>query len=188
VKIIVGLGNPGERYARTRHNVGFRVVDEIAARWRLTEWQEKYDALVGDWRRRDERVLLVKPQTHMNLSGGAVRRIFRYLPATAADLVVVYDDLDLPFGRIRVRSKGGAAGHRGVVSIMQAVGRDDFLRVRVGIGRPPPGIEATDFVLASFSPSERGELAGVLAKAATAVECLLDEGPQRAMENFNRAD
>ncbi|MBI2986974.1 MAG: aminoacyl-tRNA hydrolase [Deltaproteobacteria bacterium] len=187
MKVVLGLGNPGKKYARTRHNMGFLVVDRIATENRVTVKQRRQDSLIGGWQTDGKRVLLVKPQTFMNHSGEAVRQLLRLFPFTAKDLIVIHDDLDLPFGRIRIRPRGGAGGHRGMLSILEAVGEEAFFRVRVGIGRPPPGVDPTDYVLEPFSPEERSALEQVLSRAAEAVTCLLGEGPQRAMEAFNRA-
>jgi len=186
VKAVLGLGNPGKRYERTRHNVGFLVVDRIAAGNRVAVRQKRCQSLVGDRRKHGERTLLVKPQTYMNHTGEAVRDLVQRFSLGVKDLVVVYDDLDLAFGRIRIRVRGGAGGHRGVHSILESLGEEGFCRVRVGIGCPPPGVDPTDFVLEVFSPEERAELDEIVSRAADAVEWLLKEGPQRAMDRFNR--
>ena len=183
----MGLGNPGKKYERTRHNSGFLVVDRIAAEKRIPVKARKYESVVGNWQIGGERVLLVKPQTYMNQSGHALKSLLRYLPIGVQDLVIIHDDLDLPFGRIRIRSKGGAGGHRGVLSILEVLGEEDFFRVRVGIGRPPAGMDPTDYVLDAFSPDEAARLDDVLGRASAAIECLLQEGSRRAMEKFNRA-
>lgn len=188
MKLVLGLGNPGRQYERTRHNLGFMVVDRVAAAKKVAITKKKYRSLLGDWQAAEEKVLLVKPQTFMNRSGEAVRDLLRYLPAEVKDLVVIHDDLDLPFGRIRIRARGGAAGHRGLLSVLEALGEEGFCRVRVGIGRPPPGVDPTDFVLQGFSREEAAKLEPVVSRAADAVECLLEKGSQRAMEIFNRTD
>ena len=188
VKLIVGLGNPGKKYERTRHNIGFLVVDRLAAKNSIVLTKKKYDSLVGDWNSGGERVLLVKPQTYMNRSGQALRSLLRYLPVEAGDLVLIHDDLDLPFGRIRIRQRGGAGGHRGMVSVLEALGEEAFFRLRVGIGRPPTGVEPTDFVLENFSPGELAQLDEIISRATDAVECLLRDGARRAMEKFNRSE
>ena len=188
MKVILGLGNPGRKYARTRHNLGFLVVDRIASENCIPVKKRKFDSLIGKWKTGGEEILLVKPQTFMNHSGKAIRQLLRSFPITVKDLVVIHDDLDLPFGRIRIRPRGGAGGHRGVVSILETLGEESFLRVRVGIGRPRPGMDPTDFVLETFSSEESSRLGQVVARAADAVGCLLAEGPQRAMETFNQAE
>jgi PTH1 family peptidyl-tRNA hydrolase len=187
VKVVLGLGNPGKKYVQTRHNLGFLVLEQIAAENRVAVKRKKLGSLIGEWRTSAEQVLLVKPQTFMNRSGEAVSDLLLHFPFTVADLIVIHDDLDLPFGRIRIRRGGGAGGHRGVMSIMETLGEEDFFRVRVGIGRPPAGVDPTDYVLEPFSPEERLTLEQVVSRAANAVDCLLKEGPQRAMEKFNRA-
>ena len=168
--------------------MGFLVVDRIAVQHRVTIKKKICNSLVWEWHVDGERVLLVKPQTFMNCSGEALRDLLRKYPASTQDIIVVHDDLDLPFGRIRIRARGGAGGHRGVLSLIESLGGEDFQRVRIGIGRPPPGVEPTDFVLESFSEQEAGELNAVVSRAVDAVACLLQQGPRRAMELFNRAE
>lgn len=168
--------------------MGYLVVDRIALEKSVAVKEKKYHSLIASWQVDGERVLLVKPQTYMNQSGETVRHLLRYLPVEAEDLVVIHDDLDLPFGRIRIRKRGSAGGHRGVSSILEALGEENFFRVRVGIGRPPASVDPTDYVLERFSAAEAAGLEDVIARAAEAVKCLLDEGSQRAMEKFNRAD
>jgi PTH1 family peptidyl-tRNA hydrolase len=186
VKLVVGLGNPGKKYERTRHNLGFTIVDRIAAAHRVKVTKKLYDALVGDWIVGGERVLLAKPQSYMNLSGERVKELMRGSGITSEELVVVYDELDLPFGKIRIRPRGGAAGHRGLHSIIESLGGAPFYRVRVGIGRPPLGIDPAEFVLERFSPEELQRLEDIIPVAIEAIECLLREGGRRAMEQFNR--
>lgn len=188
MKVVLGLGNPGRKYSRSRHNLGFLVVDRIAAEERVAIKQKSCRSLIGQWLFKDEKVLLVKPQTYMNQSGKAVEELCRAYSLGLEDLAVIHDDLDLPFGRIRVRPRGGAGGHRGVSSILESLGGKDFYRIRVGIGRPPEGTDPTDFVLQPFSPEEIVELDEMVGKAAGAVRCLLEEGAHRAMQEFNRAD
>jgi PTH1 family peptidyl-tRNA hydrolase len=188
VKLIVGLGNPGRKYDRTRHNIGFRVVDDIAQKNRVAVKKRSCDSLVGELINVGEPVLLAKPQTYMNLSGPAVKALLKSTRSSPENLVVIYDELDLPFGRIRVRQKGSAAGHRGAMSIMETLAGAPFYRVRVGIGRPPQGVEPADFVLQPFSPDEVEQLDAVVARAANAALCILQEGGDRAMEKFNRVD
>ena len=188
MKLIVGLGNPGRKYDRTRHNIGFRVVDDIAQKNGVAVKKRSCDSLVGELINVGEPVLLAKPQTYMNLSGPAVKALLKSTRSSPENLVVIYDELDLPFGRIRVRQKGSAAGHRGAMSIMETLAGAPFYRVRVGIGRPPQGVEPADFVLQPFSPDEVEQLDAVVARAANAALCILQEGGDRAMEKFNRVD
>ncbi|MDQ2933774.1 MAG: aminoacyl-tRNA hydrolase [Chloroflexota bacterium] len=187
MKVISGLGNPGERYRLTRHNVGFRVVDLLADRWRLTgkgsvrEGAARLEAPLPDGR-----VLLVKPMKFMNLSGGPLKAAMRHTDADpAVDLLVIADDVDLPLGRIRLRRSGSAGGHNGLRDIITAFGSNEFARLRVGIGR---GGETVDHVLATFKPDER-ELAEVaIGTAADAAELWLREGIDEAMNAFNGTD
>ena len=187
MKLIVGLGNPGKRYERTRHNLGFLIVDSIAKENEVALKRKLCGALVGEFSDQGERFLFVKPQTYMNRSGEPVKALLRRFHATANDVVVVYDDLDLPFGRIRIRSKGSAGGHRGVVSVMEELAGAPFYRVRVGIGRPAQGVDPVDYVLQPFNAEESAALGAVISRAAEAVMFLLCEGSQQAMERFNRA-
>ena len=187
MKLVVGLGNPGKRYERARHNLGFLVVDRIARQKQVTIKEELCNALVGEWVNQGERILLVKPQIYMNRSGESVKALLDHFRATPGDLTVIYDDLDLAFGRLRIRPGGGAGGHRGVLSIMESLVGDQFYRVRVGIGRPPDGVDAVDFVLNLFSSQEVERLDELVSRASEAVVSLLQEGGRRAMEQFNRA-
>ena len=186
MKLVVGLGNPGRNYERTRHNLGFLIVDQIARQNQVALKKELCDALVGEWWGDAQRTLLAKPQAFMNRSGESVKGLLDHFCSTPDDLVVIHDDLDLAFGRIRIRPGGGAGGHRGVLSIMESLGGAQFYRIRVGIGRPPDGIDPTDFVLEPFTSEELGQLDKLVSRAAEAVVTLLREGGKRAMEQFNR--
>jgi PTH1 family peptidyl-tRNA hydrolase len=187
VKLVVGLGNPGRKYERTRHNLGFLVIDRIATKNEVVVKKKLCNALTGEWSSSGEKILLVKPQTYMNRSGQAVKGLIREFSASPEDLVAICDDLDLPFGRIRIRSKGSAGGHRGLLSIMESVAGAPFYRIRIGIGRPPEGANAEDYVLEPFNSQEVSELSDLVSRAADAVLTLLKDGGQRAMERFNRA-
>jgi PTH1 family peptidyl-tRNA hydrolase len=187
VKVILGLGNPGERYERTRHNLGFLVVDQFASLKKIPIVERKYGSLLGELQQDGEKLLLVKPLTFMNRSGDAVRALFRYRPVMVSDLTVVHDDLDLEFGRIRIRPGGGPGGHRGVLSIMETLGNEGFVRMRIGIGRPPSGWDPADFVLQPFSLQERAGLDRIVSKAVDALDMLLTDGCKAAMDKFNRA-
>ena len=188
MKIVAGLGNPGREYIFTRHNLGFWTADELARRWGIGAWQTRFDALAAEYRRdrEAEPVLLLKPQTYMNLSGVAVAAALRWYKLSPADLTVIYDDVDLPFGRLRVRTGGSAGGHRGVESIIVHVGAEDFNRVRIGVGRPPGGVDTAAHVLCQMNAGERQTAAAAVSLAADAVECLLAYGPAKAMNQFNR--
>ena len=186
MKLVVGLGNPGRKHERTRHNLGFLIIDQIARQNRVTIKKKLCEALVGEWSNDGETVLLAKPQTYMNRSGESVQCLLDYFRSAPEDLIVIYDDLDLAFGRIRIRPTGGAGGHRGVVSILESLSGAQFYRVRVGIGRPPQGMDPVDFVLEHFTLQEIDQLDEVVSRASDAVVSLLREGGQRAMEQYNR--
>ena len=187
MKLVVGLGNPGEQYQDTRHNLGFLVVDQLAKRYSIAVERNLCDALIGETLCNDTNVLMAKPQTFMNRSGAVVKGLLDEFGGTADDLMIVYDDLDLPFGRIRIRTHGSAGGHRGVLSITESLADELFCRVRLGIGRPLEGKAAVDYVLEPFSADETRLLSEYVERAAAAVDCLLHDGAQRAMEVFNRA-
>lgn len=187
MNLVVGLGNPGIKYQSTRHNLGFLVVDQLAKQYNIAVERKLCDALVGAGFTNGEKVIVAKPQTFMNRSGSAVEGLLQNYGGTATDLVVVYDDLDLPFGRIRIRPQGSAGGHRGILSIMESLAGARFCRVRVGIGRPPAGKDGADYVLEAFSADEMSHLSEIIDRAAASVDCLLRDGAERAMEVFNRA-
>ena len=186
MKLIIGLGNPGREYGNTRHNVGFEVLDELVRRtevtlrrsWTVPAWTGKAEV-------EGEGVLLVKPRTFMNRSGQAVAAVMRKRGLQRADVIVVLDDLELPRGQIRIRKKGGAGGHKGLQSLIQALGADDFVRVRVGIGPRPAGEELVDHVLARFTAEERREMEKAVEIAADAVAAVVRDGVDKAMNEFN---
>ena len=188
MKLVVGLGNPGRRYARTRHNLGFLLLDRIAEVRGIRIGDDRCESLVGrgEWER--ESLVLAKPQTYMNNSGVAAAALLRRFRVRGADLVVAYDDLDLPFGRLRIRCGGSAGGHRGLASILQHVADRDFVRLRMGIGRPPAGVDPVEYVLSRFSAEEQQSLEEVLSRAEEALESIVLKGPVRAMEDFNRQE
>src|SRR6478752_551890 len=168
--LVVGLGNPGPDYAATRHNVGFRVLDVLGARVGGRFAKHRSGADVLDGRLAGQRVVLAKPRSYMNVSGAPVVNALRYFSIPTNELIVVHDDLDLPFGTVRLKRGGGEGGHNGLRSISTSLGTKDYHRVRVGIGRPPGRMDAADFVLRDFSPTERKELPFVIDEAADAVE------------------
>jgi PTH1 family peptidyl-tRNA hydrolase len=186
MKIIVGLGNPGKKYERTRHNAGFMAVDELAKSLHVDISQEKQSAFIGKARIDTNDTVLVKPQTFMNDSGRAVGAVLRDTYAGVGDLIVLHDELDLPLGSVRIKIGGGHGGHNGLRSIIELVGSSDFIRVRLGIGRPTPGMDAADYVLSPFLAEERQMLPDVMARAADAVRVIVLEGPKRAMNIFNQ--
>ncbi len=183
--LVVGLGNPGDEYARTRHNLGFMVVDELAGRGKAGPARDKMGAEVCEGQLVGQRLLLCKPMQFMNVSGEAVGRVAGFWKVPADHLVVVYDDLDLPFGQLRLAGGGGHGGHNGIRSIIATMGRE-FFRVRVGIGRPGGSEDASRRVLGGFSKQEQQELPFVVTEAADAVELLLREGLTAAMNRFNK--
>ncbi len=185
MKLIVGLGNPGREYSETRHNIGWMVLDVLAKRWE-GNWRLKDNAEVLEARREGEVLLLVKPQTYMNLSGEAVAPLARFYKVPAEDVIVIYDDMDLPTGKLRLRMKGGSGGHRGIESLLYHLRQDTFNRVRLGIGRPPVGWAVPDYVLSRFHQEEQEDLNSALEKAADAVEGILKLGMSNAMNRFNR--
>jgi peptidyl-tRNA hydrolase, PTH1 family len=185
MKVIVGLGNPGGSYERSRHNVGFRVLDQLAARHRLRFSRRQYKSAVAEGSIRGERVVLMKPQTYMNLSGEAVQRARRGLGIEPEQFLVVYDDLDLPVGRLRVLQGGGAGGHHGVESIIEALGAKAFPRIRVGVGRPGSRHANVEYLLDSLTPEEASVLSESVARATDAAEVALCDGISAAMNLFN---
>jgi|DewCreStandDraft_1066081.scaffolds.fasta_scaffold07711_2 PTH1 family peptidyl-tRNA hydrolase len=185
MKAVVGLGNPGRAYIRTRHNLGFRVVDRLAEITGVSIERVEAEALVGEAHIEDVAVLLVKPQTYMNLSGRAVGEVVRRYGIPLPELLVVLDDLDLPLGTIRIRRKGSAGGHRGLQSVIEALSSSAFPRLRLGI-RPASPIEDTvAFVLSPFEPDEEPIVEGMIERAVAAVRVWVREGIERAMAEFN---
>lgn len=184
--LVVGLGNPGPDYAETRHNIGFAVVELLAARaggGRFSKHKTNADVLEG--RLAGRRVVFAKPRTYMNVSGGPVAGLVKYFSVPPADLVIVYDELDLDFGVIRLKFGGGEGGHNGARSVSSAVGTRDYSRVRFGIGRPPGRQDPADFVLKRFSGAERKELDFAVDLAADATEALLASGLEAAQNKFH---
>lgn len=193
MKLVVGLGNPGSRYAGTRHNAGFRVLERFAERLGVALDEERFQGRFGKgWLSASEgpseAVGLLEPLTFMNRSGAAVAEALAALPVAdpARDLLLVVDDVDLPFGRLRLRPSGGAGGQRGLADVIAVLGRQDFPRLRFGIGRPEGGLETAEWVLSSFSSDEASRLSGLVSAASEAIEVALLEGVPAAMNRFNR--
>lgn len=180
--MVVGLGNPGPEYEGSRHNVGFAVVEQLARRWSLPLGAVRDGVRRGQGVVADRPVMLIEPLLYMNRSGPALRSAAGALEP--ADLMVIHDDLDLDAGCVRVKRGGGTAGHRGLDSVVECFG-SEFLRVRIGIGRPPQGSDAIEHVLSQFGNEEREVIAGAIKRAVEAVECILVEGSERAMNTFN---
>lgn len=183
--LVVGLGNPGSQYAGTRHNIGFQVVDELLTRWKAPPPRDKFGAELTEATVAGDKVLFCKPQEFMNVSGQAVARVAQFWKVAPKETVVVYDDLDLPFGRLKLGTGGGHGGHNGMRSILADWGTPDFLRVRVGIGRPPAGHDSAGYVLGHFSRAEQADLPQVVTGAAEAVETIVRSGLAVAMNKFN---
>lgn len=187
MRLIVGLGNPGPQYAWTRHNLGFMAVAALSEDWRIPLKSHKMDAVWGQGRVSGEVVVLAQPTTYMNLSGRAVSRLLNYWKLMPSDLVVLHDDLDVPLGRLKLALGGGPGGHRGVLSIMNALDTPDFYRVKMGIGRPPEGMAAEAYVLQPFARQELEEAAGLVERAVQAVKVFLVEGLAAAQNRFHGA-
>jgi peptidyl-tRNA hydrolase, PTH1 family len=183
--LVIGLGNPGRQYERSRHNMGFLVVDELARRQggRITDRAAK--SMTGRVRLSDRELVLAKPQTMMNLSGQAAKALLAKYQVPLDRTLVVHDELDLPFGRLRIRKGGSSAGNHGLDSLIASLGTSAFVRYRVGIGRPPG--DGVDYVLSPFTESEREQLPAVIGRVADAVELAIENGVDRAMTDFNRA-
>ena len=185
MRIIVGLGNPGGRYAGTRHNIGFRCVDAIAHSWGIPISQRRAKAVLGIGRHLEQDVVLAKPRTFMNNSGEGVGYLLTRFSAQPSDLLVVYDEMALPLGRLRVRAAGSDAGHNGIRSIIDALNTQDFPRMRIGIGRPEQVGGNISHVLDRFSPEEEKVIAQMVEQVILAGECLLEENLDRVMNRFN---
>ena len=186
MKVIVGLGNIGKEYEKTRHNIGFMVVDELAKRWEVTGWQNKWQAEIATCFLANK-VLLVKPTTYMNLSGNAVRDIVKFYNVKVQDIAFIQDDLDLPCGKIRIRSKGSAGGHNGIRSLIQNLASEDFARFRIGIGHPDnERKKVVNYVLEPFSKAEQELISEAVAQTAAALELFLKEDISLVMNRFNK--
>ena len=187
MRLIVGLGNPGREYAATPHNLGFGVIEQLAGQARIRSRQEQAHSVVQRGRLDGQEVLLAQPLTYMNLSGPAVAELLRANGLTPAELIVVLDDVALPFGQLRIRERGSAGGHRGLESVLVALGTDEVIRLRLGIqpAEAPVG-DLADYVLAPMDDEQRRQAEEMIRQAAEAVRVILREGPQRAMERFNR--
>ena len=186
VYLIAGLGNPGPKYASNRHNVGFRCLEHLAAQHSLTFDRQQKKALVATGSIQGQRVVLAKPQTYMNDSGRAVVPLARFYKVEPEHMMVVYDDLDLPLGTVRLRPEGGSGGHKGMRSIIKHLGAQEFPRLRIGIGRPPGRMDPAAYVLQDLSTEEEPLLQEVLAHAAAAIEIWLEQGIETAMNQYNR--
>lgn len=185
--IIVGLGNPGKDYENTRHNIGFMVIDEAAGKYNISVSEKKHKAIIGKGYIGGQKVILVKPQTYMNLSGESVRDIIDYYKIEEkTELIVISDDISLDVGQLRIRKKGSAGGHNGLKNIILHLGHDEFQRIRMGVGEKPSGYDLADYVLGHFSGEEKAQIADAVKKAAEALEVIITEGPDAAMNQFNK--
>lgn len=172
-----------KKYSDTRHNIGFRALEEIARRFPIEKEESRFDAIIGHIRVAGEKTLLVKPLTYMNLSGKAVWPLMRWFKLDLSDLIVIYDDMDLSPGTLRLRAQGGSGGHKGMASIIECLGSKEFARIRIGIGRPDD--EAIDWVLGKFNRAEQKLMEEIMGRAAAAVECWVKQGIDRAMNEYN---
>jgi len=188
MRLIVGLGNPGSQYENTRHNAGFMVVDKLAGEFGISVNKNKFDVRYGRGAIEGHEVMLAKPMAFMNRSGWPVQKLAAYFKINSKDLMVVHDDIDLAFGRLQIKEKGGHGGHKGLQSIINAVGQDEFVRLRVGIGRSEVGGSVSDFVLGPFFGDESKRLDSVLIRARDAVVTILTEGSKVGMNLFNKKE
>ena len=186
MKIFVGLGNPGAEYASTKHNVGFMLADKLAAEIGADNWRSNFNALIAENFFEGEKILIVKPQTFMNLSGEAVQPVADFYKIELENLIVAHDDMDIPVGTIRLRPKGSSGGHRGINSIIQHFGGvQNFPRVRIGIGRPPANWSVNNHVLSSFNAEDAPKISAAIESLVPAVICFFREGINNAMNKFN---
>ena len=181
VKLIAGLGNPGSTYDATRHNVGFMAVDALGTLYDIAIQTAKFNAVYGSGRGEGRKLVLLKPLTFMNLSGEAVGQAARYFDIAADDIIIIHDELDLPFGTIKLKTQGGSAGHRGVASVARHLQTDQFIRIRVGIGKPEPPLQPADYVLQRFSDAESRMLEGVIEGVTACTQLILAQGIDQAM-------
>ncbi len=186
MNLIVGLGNPGDNYQLTRHNMGFMVINYLAQLYGIRVNKRGCLSLYGEGKFNNQKVLLAKPRTFMNRSGGAVKKLLDFFKVKLIDLMVIHDDIDLEFGRLRIVDGGGHGGHKGVFSIIETINSQDFKRVKIGIGRPGYDESIEDYVLSPFYPDESDRLSQVITRAGEAVETIILKGPSQAMTYFNK--
>ncbi len=188
MRLIVGLGNPGAQYENTRHNAGFMVVDKLAGEFGISVNKNKFDVRFGRGDIEDQAVMLAKPMAFMNRSGSPVQKLSAYFKIQSKDLIVIHDDIDLAFGRLKIKEKGGHGGHKGLKSIIHAVGEDAFVRLRIGVGRSETGSSVSDHVLGPFYDDESKLLGTIIDRARDAVVTILKEGTKAGMNQFNQKD
>lgn len=186
LKLVIGLGNPGKEYAMTRHNAGFMVVERLADAFRISMDKNKFDTIYGKGKIQAKDVMLAKPQAFMNRSGPPVQKLAGFYRISCEDMLIIHDDIDLAFGRIKIKEKGGDGGHKGIKSIKDAFGGGNFTRLRIGIGRSEAGADVVDHVLGRFNPEEKALLDKIIATAMDAVLTILCEGAKEGMNRFNR--
>lgn len=185
--IIVGLGNPGKEYENTRHNIGFSVIDSMAQEYRISVLEIKHRAQIGKGYINGQRVILAKPLTYMNLSGESVRALTDYYKIdTETELIVIYDDISMDVGQLRIRKKGSAGGHNGIKSIISHLGSDVFQRIKMGVGDKKPGCDLADYVLGHFDKSERDMIDQSIRNASAAAVMMMQEGADAAMNQYNK--
>jgi peptidyl-tRNA hydrolase, PTH1 family len=184
--LIVGLGNPGPQYEGSRHNLGYRVIQALAGAVHAERPTQKYRSLYACAQSGSDKILLAQPLTYMNRSGSAVAELLRFCSLTPEKLMVIFDDLDLAPGKIRIRHGGGSAGHRGVQSVINSLGTPDFIRVRIGIGKPPPDLDTAAYVLERASAEEQVLLNQAVERAVEAVQVVVQQGLSTAMNQFNK--
>jgi peptidyl-tRNA hydrolase, PTH1 family len=185
VYLVAGLGNPGTEYAATRHNAGFMVIDILAAAYKIAIDRNKFNVLYGRGRIRGVEVLLAKPQAYMNRSGPPIRQLADYFKIQREAVAIIHDDIDLAFERLKIKEKGGDGGHKGIKSLIEAFGGDEFVRLRVGVGRSEAGGDVVGHVLGRFSPDELSTLDKFLQRAADAVVTILCKGTREGMNRYN---
>lgn len=187
--IIAGLGNPGGKYEKTRHNMGFDVIDELIEEYNIPGSGVKFNAMYGKGRIGSEKAVLLKPLSYMNLSGGPIRAMVDYFKADPeSELIVIYDDIDLEPGQLRIRKKGSAGGHNGMKDIIQKLGTQNFIRVKVGVGAKPKGWDLADYVLGRFDKKEREDIDHAILRASKAVAMILEDGVDVAMNQYNKKE
>ncbi len=185
MKIIIGLGNPTSRYEGTRHNIGFSTIYALSDSYNIKVDTKKHKALIGKGIMEGEKVILAMPQTYMNLSGESVRELVDYYKCTNEDIIVIYDDISMDVGKLRIRPKGSAGGHNGIKNIIAHLGTDIFMRIKIGVGEKPKGMDLADYVTARFNKDELPAIREAVDKAAKATAAILTEGMEAAMNKFN---
>ena len=185
MKLIVGLGNPGKEYSGTRHNVGFAVIDELSSEYSIDVNKGKFKGVYGEGRINNERVILLKPLTYMNLSGESVKAVSDFYKIPVEDIIIIYDDISLPVGGLRIREKGSAGGHNGIKSIIAHLKTDEFPRIKVGVGSKPEGGDLVNHVLGHFSKDDAVLMSDSEKRAAHAAAAIIKSGPREAMNEYN---